>query len=320
MNPRNSSKHPADQRLARGSPVAITPVEGGKIMTSFRHILFPVDFSKRCLAATPYVMSVARQFKARLTLLHVIQNPIEWYGGVDGLYPIPADIQLMIQAAKKRLDAFLEAPEPSAEVDTLVEEGDPADCITFRAEQQGVDLIMMPTHGNGLFRNLLIGSVTAKVLHDAKCAVWTAAHTPDPQQSDPAEVQSILCAVDLKPESVNVIRFAHEMADVYHAKLRLVNAVPVAESRPEKYLETDFREFLLRAAREEIARLQKEAGTQFDVCMEGGSVSSVIKGAAYHHDADLLIIGRGGHHNPFGRLRSNSYAIIRDSPCPVLSV
>jgi nucleotide-binding universal stress UspA family protein len=289
-------------------------------MTTFHHILFPVDFSERCRAARPYVVSVARQFKAKLTLLNVIQNPVEWYGGVDGLYPIPADVPMMMEAAKKELDAFFEAPNATLDVDTRVEEGDPAYCIISCAEQLGVDLIMMPTHGYGVFRNLLIGSVTAKVLHDAKCAVWTAAHTPDPDQADPTAHKSMLCAIDLKPESVNLIRFANDLAGQYEAKLRLVNAVPVAESRPEKYLETDFREFLFRAAREEVAKLQKEAGTHLDVCMEGGSVSSVIRAAAFHHDADLLIIGRGAHHNPFGRLRSNSYAIIRDSPCPVLSV
>jgi nucleotide-binding universal stress UspA family protein len=289
-------------------------------MTGFHHILFPVDFSARCLAARPYVMSVARQFDAKITLLNVIQNPVEWYGGVDGLFPIPADLPQMVDGANKRLASFLEEPDPSVEVETRAEVGDPAYCITDCAEQLGVDLIVMPTHGYGVFRNLLIGSVTAKVLHDAKCAVWTAAHTPEPDQDDPIARKSILCAVDLKPESANLIGFASDFAARYEAKLRLVNAVPVAESRPEKYLETDFREFLFRAARQEIDKLQDEAGTRLDVCMEAGSAASVIHGAALHHDADLVIIGRGAHHNPFGRLRSNSYAIIRDCPCPVLSV
>ncbi len=54
--------------------------------------------------------------------------------------------------------------------------GDPAQVITAFAHTQGVDLIMMPTHGYGPFRRLLLGSVTAKVLHDAECPVWTAVH------------------------------------------------------------------------------------------------------------------------------------------------
>ena len=44
------------------------------------------------------------------------------------------------------------------------------------AKANQIDLIMMPTHGYGRFRALLLGSVTAKVLHDADCPVWTAVH------------------------------------------------------------------------------------------------------------------------------------------------
>jgi hypothetical protein len=58
-------------------------------------------------------------------------------------------------------------------------EGDPASIITEYAARNRVDLIMMPTHGYGTFRSLLLGSVTAKVLHDAECPVWTGVHTAD---------------------------------------------------------------------------------------------------------------------------------------------
>jgi hypothetical protein len=45
-----------------------------------------------------------------------------------------------------------------------------------------------------------------------------------------------------------------------------------------------------------------------------------VRGAAEHHEADLVIIGRGKLLSTFGRLRTHAYAIIRDSPCPVLSL
>jgi nucleotide-binding universal stress UspA family protein len=66
--------------------------------------------------------------------------------------------------------------------------------------------------------------------------------------------------------------------------------------------------------------LQRDAGTNFEVCLEGGSAAHVIRAAAFHHEADLVVIGRGSIHETFGRLRTNAYNIIRDSPCPVLSV
>jgi hypothetical protein len=44
------------------------------------------------------------------------------------------------------------------------------------AHNNNITLIAMPTHGYGLFRRFLLGSVTAKVLHDADCPIWTGVH------------------------------------------------------------------------------------------------------------------------------------------------
>jgi hypothetical protein len=71
-------------------------------------------------------------------------------------------------------------------------EGDPAREITDYAQEQGADLIMMPTHGYRTFRSLLLGSVTAKVLHDAACPVWTGVHVED---SPPAPAKCRTCAM-----------------------------------------------------------------------------------------------------------------------------
>ena len=289
-------------------------------MITFKHILFPVDFSDRSRASRSFVLSAARHFNARLTLLNIVQIPDAWYGFSDGSYPVFLDMPEMKDEALGRLDVFLDRPDPALKITRVADQGDPSHRIISYAEENGVDLIMMPTHGYGAFRNLLLGSVTAKVLHDAKCSVCTTAHSEDLDSSSGDAFKSVLCAINLTPESVCLIRYADDFATEYGAKLRLVHAVSVAENRPENYLETDFRRFLFQEHREEIAKLQEKAGTQLEVCMEGGSVSSVIRGAAQHHDADLLITGRGRLQHTLGRLRSNSYAIIRDAPCPVLSM
>ena len=157
------------------------------------------------------------------------------------------------------------------------------------------------------------------VLHDAKCAVWTDASTKGAWPESKLKVESILCAVDFAGEC-RTIHYALDLACEYKAKLRLVHAVSATESLPDRYLDTDFRQFLFQVNREEMAKLQLEAETNLEVCMEGGSVSSVVCAAARHHNADLLVIGRGRLYDASGRLRTNAYAIIRDSPCPVISV
>jgi nucleotide-binding universal stress UspA family protein len=280
-------------------------------MKPFGHILFPVDFSDRCDAARPFVTSWAQRFNAKVTLLHTIQIPISAYGGADG-YPLIVDVPGIEATAKKRLERF-----DFANAERIVTTGDPAYEITQYAEKNNVDLIMMPTHGYGPFRSLLLGSTAAKVLHDAHCPVWTSAHTEDPSMHK--DIQNILCGID-GPASVELIRSASELAKAFDAKLRLVHAVPVDDTRPEKYLETDLSAALIKMSREEVAGFQRDAGTELEVLVEGGRASQVVREAAIEGGADLVVIGSGKVHKTFGRLRSNAYAIIRDSPCPVLSL
>ena len=284
-------------------------------MPTFKHILFPVDFSDQSRAVRPFVQSMASTYNARVTLMHVVQLPTDTYG-VQAAWPVLFDLAAMQEEAQQKLKGFLESPGPHLRVELIAEPGDPAIYITSYSEQNDVDLIMMPTHGYGSFRGLLLGSVTAKVLHDAKCAVWTSTHTEDPDLIKHLRCQNILCCVDLSAGSVALIAYAADLARQYNAELRLVHAVPQPDSQPDQ----GFGRFLRQAAQEELAKVQHQSVTNFEVCIETGGISHVVRTAALRHNADLVVIGRGNIHELFGRLRTNAYAIIRDSPCPVLSV
>jgi hypothetical protein len=73
-------------------------------------------------------------------------------------------------------------------------------------------------------------------------------------------------------------------------------------------------------AREEILHLQREADVEADILLEAGEAARVICSAAARLAAAVVVIGRGSAAGDFGRLRTNCYAIIRQSPCPVVSV
>ena len=109
------------------------------------------------------------------------------------------------------------------------------------------------------------------------------------------------------------------MARSFKAHLQLVHAVSFGETRAQEFVDTEFSRGLFQMSRDQIAERQKEAGTDAPVFLEVGGVSSVIRQAAEQYDADLVVIGRGRLHGTLGRLRTNAYAIIRDSPCPVIS-
>jgi nucleotide-binding universal stress UspA family protein len=195
----------------------------------------------------------------------------------------------------------------------------PAAVIKEYVRDQPADLLMMPTRGCGTFRRRLIGSVMAKLLHDLSIPVWTSVHTEE-QDYGHLACQSILCAIDVGPHSVPLMQFACEFGAKCGSVVRLAYAIPVANLRSQEHLNIEFVADRKECARREIARLQREVGTNFEVCIEAGKVSEVIRCAAIHHAADLVVVSRGETAHLKGRLRRHAYAIVRESPCPVLSV
>ena len=295
-------------------------------MPTFEHILFPIDFSKQNGGIAPYVACMASRYKARVTMLHVMELPTTAYpawSGYAGGWPAYAsseDFQAIVDERNQRVESFLNSEFQNIATTRLVREGDPARMIVEYAERNNVDLIMMPTHGYGPFRRFLLGSVTAKVLHDVKCPVWTSAHVPD-TPTQPAGYRSVLCAVDLTSKSLPLIQWASAFARFHGATLKIVHAVPAAETRAGVDIEGGrFRAFLFDVAREALAKLQREAGTNAEALLEGGEVAPLVRWAAEENHADLVVIGRGVMPELFGRMRTHVYSIVREAPCPVISV
>jgi len=287
-------------------------------MRTVERILFPVDMSDYCTATAPFVEALARKFDAEVTLLHALEIPpayfTDWYG-----YMALVDTPAIREARQNEFDQYLKNRFAGLSVTRTVEEGDAAQVITRYAEEHGTDLIMMPTRGYGVFRSMLLGSVTAKVLHDAMCPVWTAVHVEEPVPSS-GFFERIVCAVDLTDASIGTMRFASRLAQDFGAKLWLAHAIPAPVAGPERYFDVDFQRTLEEEARTTIGKMQVTAGVAAQLCLGEGDVAQVVEHAAKNHSADLVICGRGHATRALGRLRTNVYSIIRQSPCPVISV
>jgi len=287
-------------------------------MPGFKHILFPVDFSEQNRGIAPYVVCMARRYQACVTMLHAVDLPVMAY--TDGSVYSVMDVQGMIDEGKQRVESFLKDEFQDVPTTRLALEGDPARQIEEYAGKEKADLIMMPTHGYGPFRRFLLGSVTAKALHDVDCPVWTSAHVAE-KPTLPAGYRNILCAIDLASNSLPLLRWASLFASEQGARLKLVHAIPAG--KVSGALDTEggrFRAFLFDTAGQELRELQREAGTNVETILEGGDVAHAIHSAADANGCDLAIIGRGAIHELFGRMRTNVYSIIREAPCPVISV
>jgi nucleotide-binding universal stress UspA family protein len=110
------------------------------------------------------------------------------------------------------------------------------------------------------------------------------------------------------------------MATALDARLTLAHAVPCIEVRPGEGFDREATERLARASRDQLDELVEDVAPNAEVIIDGGDPPKVVCRTAERVHADLLVIGRGSAAGIFGRLRTNAYAIIRQSPCPVVSV
>ncbi len=287
-------------------------------MKSLDKILLPVDFSERSLGAARYARTLVEHFHSKLTLLHVLTPPHYEFGALEiggsMLTELYTNRDVQVQ---KELETFLEGELQGIDAQRVVLEGDPARQIVEFAQADGSGLIVMPTHGYGPFRQFILGSITAKVLHDADCPVWTSVHLEEAPQK-PTSFRHIVCAIDLGPQSCSALEWAAAMQKEFGSRLTVIHVMTC--SREVEQAGQQWREELKIAAREELSRLQQRLGTHAELQIEAGDPPKVVCQETAEMNADLLVIGRGSAGGVFGRLRTNAYAIIRQSPCPVVSV
>lgn len=291
-------------------------------MISFPRILFPVDLSQQSREAASFVTALAKRYQSQVSLLHVVEVPPSWYGASgEAAICCWMDMPELMETRRNELAAFRKEELGDIPVEPCVQSGDAAAIINRVAHQKHVNLIMMPTHGYGPLRGLLLGSVTSKVLHDAECPVWTVTHAGQSSVPPESEWREIVCAIGADPaKDLPLLQWAGQFASEQNASLQLVHAVQGFEEDPSNRLEDPLREFIFSVARERIAALQEQARTNLVVTIEAGRTGQVVRDLALRQQADLVVVGRGVIQKPLGRLRSNAYAIIRDAPCPVISV
>ena len=143
-------------------------------MSMFKKILFPVDLSDSAAEIVPHVTAMASAFQADLHLLFVARI-FKYY---DTIYVPPVSIVefegKVVQGGKKRLDEFVEEHLKDCCVSVArVVPGDPAEEILRYVDAEGIDLVIMSTHGRKGLDRILFGSVASHVVTNSSVPVMT---------------------------------------------------------------------------------------------------------------------------------------------------
>lgn len=184
MKSTHATKRPPRARKPR--PVALTRIAcapDGEVIDmiprvlNLQRILVPVDFSKPADKALRYAVSFARQFDAKITLLHV--SPQTCYPAELAGFPtvIPPN-EPGAKAIRARLEAHAARFVPPELRDrTLLRVGPAFDEICRVARAGKTDLIIIATHGHTGLKHALLGSTAERVVRHAPCPVLVVRET-----------------------------------------------------------------------------------------------------------------------------------------------
>jgi nucleotide-binding universal stress UspA family protein len=152
-------------------------------MLPIRTIFHPTDFTEHARYAFEMACALARDYGAKVVVLHVYPTPVAPAVG-DGFFPVPLEVPRAELTAKlNEIKPF----DPAIPVERTFVEGDPAYEIVRASEKLAADLIVMGTHGRGGLPRLILGSVAENVTRKAKIPVVTVRMPVSVTGAEPAK-------------------------------------------------------------------------------------------------------------------------------------
>jgi universal stress protein A len=143
---------------------------------TLRKILVPTDFSEHAQEAFLHAAAIARWSGAELIVLHIVEKFMDHSLVYSDVWPFHKPIRQYYKELEERTAARLEAKVnehvgSGVAFRVIVTTGTPAVEIVSVAEREGVDLMVIATHGRGGIAQALLGSTTDRVLRKAPCPV-----------------------------------------------------------------------------------------------------------------------------------------------------
>lgn len=259
-----------------------------------RHLLCPMDSSPLSMNALRWANSMARARGAELRLVHVV-------AAAAAMTPRQLGVLERDRHMVKLREALASVDSTNDRTGAAVRQGDPGAQILQFARLLPADLIVMGAAGAERPERPM-GSVTATVVARSQCPVLIVPSGRRINPGAPGLFKRIVCAVDLAPASVSVIRQAVSLARETAA---LVTCVCIMmDPEPSS---SEIHDRLLKAIPPEARNW-----CDIEVIVKRGVPAAEIIRVAETSNADVLLIG------PPRRWTSTTQAVLARSVCPVL--
>ena len=203
-----------------------------KSHVSPKKILLATDFSPASEAALPYALTIARQYGSKLYIAHVISPEFR------DLVPseaTAAKVQEAQQVTQQNMARLLRAVSPCGiSCQSLIGQGAIWDTLLEMVHENGIDLIVVGTHGRRGKSKLLLGSVAEEVFRMAPCPVLTVGPKASEMRSMDVHLDQILYPVEFVPDTSDAAAYAVSLAEEFHAKLTFMKVLEETLPSPEE--------------------------------------------------------------------------------------
>jgi nucleotide-binding universal stress UspA family protein len=300
------------------------------MMIKINKILFPTDFSECANQALCHATYLAQKFNSELVMLHAIiiyeDDPNDPDHRFLDLYDCYDSMEAV---ADTRMDRCVdeETKEKVKITKVNVRAISPSTEIIEYAQENGIDLIVMGTHGRTAVSHFLLGSVAERVVRSAPCPVLTVGpeHGAD---TDSMIYERILVPIDFSGPCKNAVRYAVSLGKLYGAHLDLLHVIegwihPAFYTTWDKSI-LDFMPDIKSRSTEAMEDFIKDfemEGLTLDMHVAEGKPHTRIVQFAEEKKAHLIVIAtRGLGAIDHILLGSTAEKVVRKAPCPVLSV
>lgn len=274
-------------------------------------ILVPIDFSEQSLIALGQSYNLAREYKAEILLLYVIED-----GGVFSKLATAKHLASMKKDIQKKLDKLAEETEKKSKVkvDTMIAKGKVYDKIIEVADMTDALMIIMGCNSKKKLQARFIGSNALRVVREATCPVITIKGKHHREGC-----KNIVLPLDLTKETRDKVRQAIEIANLgaYKSAIRVVS---VLQSTDEFLVNRLTRQ--MEQVKSFIQKQGVECSAEILKSVKGeDSLAQCILDYAHKVDGDLIII-MTQQETDFTRMFIGSTAqeVVNNSDIPVMSI
>ncbi|MEZ4570128.1 MAG: universal stress protein [Thermomicrobiales bacterium] len=268
----------------------------------FSRIVVPLDHSDVSEAALPLAADLARRRGIPMVLVHVLEMSPEFTAYVHGVSEADALIELE-QSSQQYLNRLAGDIE-GVEVSTIVLRGQPARRLVEYVDDLDDSLVVMSSHGRSGFRQLLLGSVTARVVQVSSAPVIVVRASEEGSDIQiPKQIRRVLVPLDGSAFAEHALHAVYELVTRKDVEIHLVRVPEVVAYPSTMYgaasyetvdtymqaMRTESEEYLVRKS-EELKEHQGSVSWE----VRDGATSTAILEAAKDFNADLIAIASHG--------------------------